>query len=130
MKQRGFGAALLLLWAATAAMMWRSHVSDPFDPRLVGTARYGHNHAGALGQGLLAISIELGVALLLLRPWAARAGVGRAGLGLLLALPWAMLSMMTSMHAGSIVALHFLWTAVLAIWFFALLVAEVRRAAA
>jgi hypothetical protein len=120
-----FGGLLLLLWLATAATMWRDQVRDPYDASLVGTARYGHNHDGALRDGLVAASIELVLAIALFAPWAAPS-VGRAVLGLLLAASWTLSSMMLSMHGGGVVAIHFLWMGALTLWFLALAIASGR----
>ena len=106
--------------------MWWNHLRDPFDPLLEGTARYGHNPPGALANGLVLITVELAVAVLLLRPWS-RPSPGSTLIGLLLAAPWALCSMLMTMHAGGVIAIHFVWTAVLAVYFFVVVVLVARR---
>jgi len=120
-----FGAALLVLWAATAAFMWRNHVHDPFNALLEGSARYGHNPPGALGNGLILISVEMVLAAVLVRPWS-RPTIGSASIGLLFAAPWALCSMLMTMHAGGIIAIHFLWTVVLALFFVVAVIVSAR----
>ena len=98
-------AALL---AGTAAAMLESSIADPFDPTLTGTARYGHNHEGALAQMLMWCACEFVVLEMLLAPgWSER--VWRATVALLLFAGWALFSLVMTMHQGSIVALHALW---------------------
>lgn len=122
----GYAISLVALWAATAVLMWRNHALDPFDPLVQGTARYGHNPEGGLRVGLIAIAIELVLAAAIVRPWS-RPAVGRSVVGLLLAAPWAVLSMMMTMHAGGIVAIHFLWTVALSGYCLILIVIAARR---
>lgn len=122
----GYSIALVAMWATTVALMVRSHLLDPFDPRRQGTAVYGHNPEGALRVGLTAITIELALAFLVIRPWL-RPAVGRSTIGLLLAAPCAVLSMLMTMHAGGIVALHFLWMALLSVYCFVSIVVAARR---
>jgi len=120
------GVVLLLLWLATAAAMWRSVVQDPYDASLVGTARYGHNDEHALRWGLTAIAIELLIAVAVLRPWRQARNAGPAAVALLLVVPWAMVSTIMSMHAGGVLALHWVWCVVLALYCFVQLIAAAR----
>jgi hypothetical protein len=120
-----FGGLLVLLWLTTAVAMWRDHLRDPYDPGRIGTAAYGHNSPESLRDGLVAVSIEVALAIALFAPWV-RPRVGRAVLGLFLAAGWTMFSMMMSMHAGGIFALHFLWMGALCLWFLALAIASGR----
>lgn len=100
----------MLLWLATAALMARSAALDPYDPQRSGTSGYGHNHDGALLEGLVATAIELLVLCVILRPWSLdRTRWGRALVVCLVFTPWAITSAMLSMHAGGIFMLHFLW---------------------
>jgi len=88
--------------------MMESAAADPFDPTLTGTARYGHNHAGALAQMLTWCGCEFVALELLLAPgWSDR--LWRAIVALLLFVPWAFFSLVMTMHQGFIVALHALW---------------------
>ena len=105
---RTFGLAAL--WTLTAATMVWSDLSDPFDPTLEGTHRYGHNPEGALRDGLLASLVELAVLYLILRPWnPAERSWPRVLAALVPLLPWTLFSMLVTMHAGGIVAVHFFW---------------------
>jgi len=102
-------ALLPALWAATAWMMARDWASDPYDPVLSGTARYGHNHEGALVDGLVLTLVELAVLVAILRPWSYDRSWGRSLVAVVLLAPWAFLSMVMSMHAGGIVVVHLMW---------------------
>src|SRR6185503_9781909 len=90
-------ALLPALWAAIALMMARDWSKDPYDPRLEGTDRYGHNGEGALGEILVLSLVELAVLLAILRPWSYDRSWGRSLVATVLLLPWAMLSMVFSM---------------------------------
>jgi hypothetical protein len=108
-------AFLPLLWLVVAGLMIRSWSNDPYDPTLVGTARYGHNHEGALVDGLEITLVELAVLLAILRPWSYARSWGRALVALALLLPWTALSMLLMMHQGGILVLHTLWLVVVVI---------------
>lgn len=102
---------LPILWVATALLMARDHRNDPYDPRRQGTSAYGHNHAGALLQGLVLTLVELVVVYLILRPGSYSRSWVRSALALVIYVPWTAVSMFMTMHAGGIFALHFLWLA-------------------
>lgn len=102
-------AGLACLWLAVVVMMVRDDLRDPFNAALEGTARYGHNHEHALVEGILWTLSELVLLYAILRPWSYRRSWGRALGALALLVPWTGLSMVMTMHAGGIVALHFLW---------------------
>jgi hypothetical protein len=125
----------LLAWVAVAALMVRDDVNDPFDPQLTGTARYGHNHSGALVDVLVITVMELLVIYAILRPWSLDSSRWRRAMALALVfVPWTMISMLSAMHAGGIVALHVLWVMVvlalaLVLWLWLGLTAVVRRRA-
>lgn len=112
------------LLVVTAGLMVRSHLADPYDPTLTGTARYGHNHEGALVELLLWCLGELVVLNLVLAP-GRRHQVWRAAVALALFVPWAFLSLMLTMHAGGIIALHALWTLALCLGIVVTLVARI-----
>jgi hypothetical protein len=95
----------------TALLMARNHLADPYDPSRQGTAAYGHNHPGALLQGLVVTLVELAVVYLILRPGSYRHSWGRAALALAIFLPGAAASAVLTMHTGGIYSLHFLWMA-------------------
>jgi hypothetical protein len=105
---RTFGLAAL--WALFAALMINDALHDPYDPTLEATHRYGHNHDGALREGLMATVIELAVLYLVLRPWST---AGRPWLRVLVMLlpliPWTLVSAVITMHAGGITMIHFVW---------------------
>jgi hypothetical protein len=102
-------APLPLLWLTTVMLMARSWAGDPHDPALEGTDRYGHNHDGALADGVVFTVIELAVLLAILRPWSYDRSWGRSLAATVLLLPMTALSMLMSMHAGGIIGLHFTW---------------------
>jgi hypothetical protein len=99
-------AALPLFWALTALLMARDWANDPYDPT---NDRYGHNHEGALTDGLVMTSVELVVLVAILRPWSYDRSWVRSLVATVLLAPWTMLSMMMSMHAGGIVFIHLFW---------------------
>jgi hypothetical protein len=116
-------AALL---AGTAALMMESAAADPFDPTLTGTARYGHNHEGALGQMLTWCACEFVALELLLAPgWSDR--LWRAIVALLLFGAWALFSLVMTMHQGLIVALHALWLIAVCVMVLATLIVRAVR---
>src|SRR5688572_6692398 len=105
-------AFLPLLCLVVAGLMTRSWLNDPYDPTLEGTDRYGHNHEGALVDGLGITLVELAVLLAILRPWSYERSWGRAMVAVALLLPWTALSMFLTMHQGGIFVLHWLWLVV------------------
>lgn len=102
-------AGLPCLWLAIVVLMIQSHLDDPYNPALTGTAAYGHNHEGALLQGMIWTFTEVVIVSAILRPWTYRRNWGRALAALALLVPWTGLSLLLTMHAGGIVALHTLW---------------------
>jgi hypothetical protein len=100
---------LVALWVVTVVAMAVNAVLDPFDPARVDTSAYGHNHRGAFWDGLLVTAVEGAVLYLLLQPWKRRRSPLRLIAALVLLVPWTLLSALSTMHAGSIVALHFFW---------------------
>jgi hypothetical protein len=109
---------LVFLWLVTALLMVRDDANDPYSPDLEGSARYGHNHQGALWQTLLITLVELAILYAFLRPWSYRRSWGRAVAALALFLPLAAFSMLMTMHAGGILLIHFLWLAVVMVLLF------------
>jgi hypothetical protein len=103
-----------LAWTAVTAEMVRGWLRDPYNPALKGTDSYFHNPAGALGTGILVISIDILVLYAVLRPWSYHRSWRRALAALVLFTPWAVLNTFSLMHAGSVWATHVM--AVLAIW--------------
>jgi hypothetical protein len=99
----------LVLWAATVTLMVRDDRRDPFRAALEGTARYGHNHDGALTTGIVLATLEAVVLIGILRPWSYDRSWARAAVALVLWLPWTALSMVFTMHAGGVLLIHFLW---------------------
>jgi hypothetical protein len=102
--------SLALLWILFAAAMVLNGLGDPYDPARKGTLAYGHNHQGALRDGLLGSLVELALLYVVVQPW--KKG-GRTWLRVLVALlllvPWTLFSGVMCMHAGGIVVIHFLW---------------------
>lgn len=102
-------AALPLLWIITAIAMVVNYLGDPYSPLREGTAAYGHNHAGALTDGLLFSLAELILVGLILRPWSYRQSWGRAVAAWVAFVPWTLMAMMMTMHAGGVLLIHFVW---------------------
>ncbi len=101
--------ALLGLWLIALGLMIYSWLTDPADPTLTGTDAYGHNSEGSMRQMGLLSATELLILYAIIRPWSFHRSVGRLVLAVALLIPWAITSMAISMHAGGIVAIHFLW---------------------
>ena len=108
-------AGLPALWVLTAWAMVGDALRDPFVAARQGTAAYGHNHEGALLQVLPVTLIELGVVMLILRPWSYRRSWGRSVAALVVFLPWTLLSAAILMHQGGVVVLHAMWLASLVV---------------
>jgi hypothetical protein len=113
-KQLLATALPLLAWVVVTAEMVRGWQRDPYNPALKGTDSYFHNPPGALGVGILFISIDIAVLYAVLRPWSYHRSWPRALGALLLFTPWAALNTISLMHAGSVWATHVM--AVLGIW--------------
>lgn len=101
--------ALPALAMATAFWMVIDYLADPFEPSLSGISAYGHNHQGALIQGLVLTAIEFAAVSLILRPWSRPPSWRRAASALALFLPWTAFSLFLTMHAGGVMTVHFLW---------------------
>jgi len=114
--------ALVGAWAATAILALRDDALDPYDPSLVGTAQYGHNSEGILAFVLPLTVVELAVALAILRPASYHASWLRAGAAFLVFAAWSLVSLMATMHAGGVMALHALWVMALALGCFVAMV--------
>ena len=117
----------VVLFVATLALMYVDWLGDPFDPTLEGTRRYGHNHEGALWQMASWVAAELVVLYLVLAPGSAGRSVGRAIAALLVFAPWTLFSMFMTMHAGGIVALHWLWLMLVDVGIVVVLIARCSR---
>lgn len=98
---------LPLLAVLTAGAMIRGWINDPYSP--THDRDYGHNHEGALVQGLCMLAIEIAIAVAILRPWSYCRSWGRALSLSLLLVPWTMLATVAAMHAGSVFTTHALW---------------------
>lgn len=107
--------ALVGAWVATVLLAIRDDALDPYDPSLEGTAQYGHNSEGVLGLVLPLTVVELVVALAILRPASYRASWLRAGAAFLVFAAWSVVSLLATMHAGGVIALHALWVMALAL---------------
>ena len=109
---KNFG--LLVLWFVTTYWMFQLNLADTFNPSLAGTtAIYGHSGPDDLKNMIILSAIELVVLYLILRPWSYQRSWSRSFMALLLFAPWTVLSMIVSMHTGSILTLHWLWLLVL-----------------
>jgi hypothetical protein len=127
-KQLLASAVPFLVWVLVMAEMVRGWQRDPYDPALKGTDSYFHNPPGALGVGILFLSIDIAVLYAVLRPWSYHHSWPRALGALLLFTPWAALNMFSLMHAGSVWATHVM--TVLAIWLGLILLLAVSGIAA
>ncbi|MBZ5708692.1 hypothetical protein [Nannocystis pusilla] len=107
--------ALVGAWAATVILAIRDATLDPPDPSRIGTAQYGHNSEGALAVVLSLTVLELAVALAILRPASYHAAWPRAAAAFLVFAAWSVASLLATMHAGGVVALHALWVMALAL---------------
>ena len=118
---------LVGLWLIMLGLMIHSQIEDPPDPTLTGTAAYGHNSEGSLWQMGILSAVELAILYAIVRPWSFRRSIGRLALAVALLVPWALVSMVITMHAGSIVVIHFLWVSSALIALFIALVVTVYR---
>ncbi len=116
--------ALPALWGITASLMVRDYIRDPYDPALLGTSGYGHNHQGALAQGLVLTLVELVFVYAILRPPSYDRSWARALGAFLLLLPWTGVWMVLTMHTGGVITIHFLWLASLELLLFVLTIAS------
>ena len=104
-------------------LMIDSYIRDPPDPSLIGTAAYGHNSEGSLLTMGIASAVELAILYAIVRPWSFHRSIGRLALAVALLVPWAFVSVVITMHAGGVVAIHLLWVwSALVALFIALLV--------
>jgi hypothetical protein len=115
-----------VLFAVTAALMFSDSLADPFDPALQGTARYGHNHQGALAQMLTWCACEFVALLVVLGPGFTRK-IWRAVAALLVFIPITGFGVVMIMHAGGIVALHGLWLLVVFLCILVTLIVRIVR---
>lgn len=98
----------LLLWLPFAIGMVASYRRSPPDP--TDRVRYGTNIEGVLGSVLPLSLVEAVIAMALLQTWRATPNRSLQWLAISLALVWSPLSCGLSMHQGSVVSLHGLWT--------------------
>lgn len=117
----------LALLVGAAALMIQSAHTDPYDPALTGTARYGHDHDGALAQLLPLCLVEFAVLQLVLVPGDPQRRIGRAVVALVLLVPWTLGSLVLTMHQGGVVAAHALWLLAASAGVFVTLVARIVR---
>lgn len=97
------------LWIVAVIAMVHDVMVDPYDPRLVGTAAYGHNGEDALRTGVLLSLVELALLMAALWPWSGQPSYKRQLAVLVALVPWTALAAIWTMHAGGIFAIHFLW---------------------
>jgi len=120
---------LPFLWVIAVSLMMMCAAKDPFDPSLVGTAAYGHNQEGALWKGIVVTFAELVVAMGVLRPWSFYNSRWRTVTALLLFVPLSIFSLFLTMHAGSIIAVHFSWLAAINVFLLGMLISTTAKRA-
>ena len=101
--------ALLLSWAGLVILMVVDYVGDPPNPAPDDRQSYGYHVPGELLQNLLLSVAELGLLLLVLRPWSYRGSWGRALLAFVLIAPWWLFYFVTTLHAGPVTHVHAFW---------------------
>lgn len=119
---------ILAAWTTWAvAAMYRSfYIFDPYDPTLIGTASYGHNHEGAFTRFLTLMLIEFGIIAAVLIPFSfSRFYWIRCLILQFFASGWLMLMAVAGMHGGNVDALHTLWLFGINIMILVLLVASI-----
>lgn len=115
-------------WSALfVALIYRNYfISDPFNPNLEGTERYGHNGAGDFQQYAVMILIEFLVLAAVLLPYSFRRFYW---VRLLILQPlfggWFLLMAVAGMHGGGVHALHTLYLLGINAIIFILLVATI-----
>lgn len=107
--------ALVMPYAAAVILAYLDYQRDPFDPSLAGTAQYGHNSEGILQTFMILATVELVVALAVLRPGSYERSWGRALAACVLFTVWAAASMMLAMHGGGVLMIHLLYVLALAL---------------
>jgi hypothetical protein len=102
---------VLLMWALTAVAMKLDDLRDPFvADRPLGYPNYGHNNGDhAFIAGIAAITVELIILYLILRPWSYQRSWRRSLGALMVAVPWLGVSVFMTFHAGGIIAVHATW---------------------
>ena len=98
--------ALLLAWWTVTLVRMRSSALHAGGSVATSGAR---GAAGDLRTYVIMTAVELGVVLLLLRPWSYRRSWGRAFVTAVLLLPWSFVWLMLLAHSGGVKGLHFLW---------------------
>ena len=111
-----------------AALFTFEYLTNPLEPALAGTARYGTTYAGELTQILGVTGAEILVAAVILRPWSYRRSWGRALLCALAFAPWLALWGALGLHAGPTTHAHTTW--LLLFWLGLVTAAAVSGAAA
>ncbi len=101
----GFVGCWLIFILLMAVDGWQ----DPYNPNLIGTEAYGHNHKEALIQGFTFTSLELGILYLIVRPRSFHRSWLRIIGAIVLFFPWTFLMIFVTMHGGGIMLLHLLW---------------------
>lgn len=128
-KNVWFKAIILTIFAALSGLflflIYRNYfITDPFDPNLTGTARYGHNGEGDFRQYAVMILIEFIILTAVLLP---RSFSRFYWLRLVILQPlfvgWFLLMAIAGMHGGGVHAIHTLYLLAINIIIFILLIA-------
>lgn len=103
--------AFATLSALFVFLIYRNYyITDPYDPALTGTERYGHNGAGAFQRYTLLILIEFLVLAAVLVPYSfSRFYWVRPLILQILFFGWTLLMLVSGMHGGNVDALHTLY---------------------
>ena len=120
----------LVLTILMMFFIWKRYenffVTDPYDPNLVGTARYGHNGESDFQTFAVMALIEFGILLAVLlsysfnRFYFIRVLILQGLFGV-----WFFLIAIAGMHAGGVHAIHTIWLLAVNIILFVLLVLSV-----
>lgn len=104
-------ALLSLLWVIIIITMIQTVDAQPPS----GGDERGANVAGVLTFGIIATGVEFLMFSLLTRAWFTRASGGALVLTWGVFAPWTLLSVLMSLHGGSVLLLHLLWLGLLLI---------------
>ena len=102
-------AIFFAFWLLAVGDMTWTYLSNPHDPTLTGTDRYGHTYPGELARILTVAAGEIIVLLAILRPWTYRRSWGRALLAFAVLSPWLLLWGAVGLHAGPTTHAHTAW---------------------
>ena len=120
--------SILAFWSGLFAYLFYRNffITDPFNPELTGTGRYGHNGEGDFHQYVVMILIEVFILAAILLPFSfshlyfIRPLILQAAFG-----GWFLLMAVAGMHGGGVHALHTLYLLAINAIIFILLVTSI-----